>query len=287
MIIAIYGSRRQDAHLPALEAFLRSLDSAGHEVVMHPKLYNYLLQLIPGALRCVRRVLPSAAEAGAQLCVSIGGDGTFLRTAQWIGAAATPIAGVNTGHLGYLTAMGIEGLAGLVPAFEAGLMRSHARSLIEVVAPSQPFSPYALNEVALLKSETAAMISVAATLDGVPLADYRVDGLLVSTPTGSTAYNLSVGGPIVQPSAPVWTVSPIAAHSLSMRPNVINDSCELTLTATGRTPHVRLSMDGRGVQLDTPATVTLRRAPFDVHMLQGPDYGFASTLRHKLHWGED
>ena len=287
MKIAIYGSRRQDAHLDKLDAFLRSLDDAGHDVVMHTSLYRYLSGLIPGSLRCVRRVMADGAEAGADMAVSIGGDGTFLRTAEWIGQASTPIAGVNTGHLGYLTAVGIEGICDIVPAFINGLLSVETRSLIQIVSPKLDTEPYALNEVALLKSETAAMISVRATLDGELLADYRVDGLLISTPTGSTAYNLSVGGPIVQPSAPVWIVSPVAAHSLSMRPLVVNDSSELTLTAGGRAPHVRLSIDGRGITIDTDTTLTLRKAPFGVKVLHPADYGFATTLREKLHWGED
>lgn len=287
MKIAIYGSRRQDAHLAVLESFLRSLDEAGHEVVMHPKIYRYLMALMPTALKCVRRVLPDASEACADMALSIGGDGTFLRTAEWIGAAGTPIAGVNTGHLGYLAATGIGGLASLTAAFENGMLSTCTRSLIELCSPHVDIWPYALNEVALLKSETAAMINVAAAVDGVPLADYRVDGMLVSTPTGSTAYNLSVGGPIVQPTAPVWVLSPVAAHSLSMRPVVLNDSSVLTLTPSSRSPHVRLSLDGRGVTLDTGTQLSLRRAPFGVKMLQPRGYDFAATLREKLHWGED
>lgn len=287
MKIAIYGSRRQDAHLDMLAEFLASLASDGHEAVMHPKLYRYLLHLIPGALAPVRRVLDDASGCGADLAVSIGGDGTFLRTAQWIAGADTPIAGVNTGHLGYLTAVGIDGLQTLLPAFAAGRLHTSPRSLIQVVSPELDIYPYALNEVAVLKNDTAAMITVSATLDGAPLADYRVDGLLVSTPTGSTAYNLSVGGPIVQPSAPVWVISPVAAHSLSMRPIVVNDSSTLTLVPGGRTSHVRLSIDGRAAVVDAGTQLTLRRAPFEVKVLQLPGRDFATALRDKLHWGED
>jgi len=259
----------------------------GHEIVMHPKFYRYLLALIPAALKCVRRVIDDASAAGADLALSIGGDGTFLRTAEWVGASGTPIAGINTGHLGYLTACGIGGIGGIVGAFREGKLRVDTRSLIEIVSPELGIWPCALNEIALLKSENAAMINVRATIDGAHLADYRVDGLLVSTPTGSTAYNLSVGGPIVQPSAPVWIVSPIAAHSLSMRPLVVNDSAEMTLTASGRAPHVRLSVDGRCVIIDSDTQLLLRRAPFVVNVLHADGYGFASTLREKLHWGED
>ena len=285
MKIAIYGSRRQDAHLDKLDAFLRSLDDAGHDVVMHPKLYRYLSGLIPGSLRCVRRVMADGAEAGADMAVSIGGDGTFLRTAEWIGQASTPIAGVNTGHLGYLTAVGIEGICDIVPAVINGLLSGETRSLIQIVSPKLDTEPYALNEVALLKSETAAMISVRATLDGELLADYRVDGLLISTPTGSTAYNLSVGGPIVQPSAPVWIVSPVAAHSLSMRPLVVNDSSELTLTAGGRAPPPRPRNHRRGNTIGPHHTLTLRQAPFVSKVVPSGGPGFAPHLRGKAHRG--
>ncbi|MDE6161391.1 MAG: NAD(+)/NADH kinase [Muribaculaceae bacterium] len=287
MKIAIYGSRRQDAHLPILEDFMRTLAAEGHEVVMHPKLYRYLMHLMPAALGAVRRVLDDASACGADLAISIGGDGTFLRTAEWVGASGMPVAGVNTGHLGYLTAVGIDGLATLLPAFVGGDMLVCPRSLIQVTAPALDIRPYALNEVAILKSDTAAMITVSAAIDRAPLAEYRVDGLLVSTPTGSTAYNLSVGGPIVQPAAPVWVVSPIAAHSLSMRPLVVNDSSVLTLVPGGRAPHVRLSIDGRTATVDTGTVIKLRRAPFGVNMLHLPGRDFAATLRDKLHWGED
>lgn len=284
MKIAIYGSRRQDRNLDAVGDFLRGLDDAGHEVVMHPKLYRYLLGLIPMSLKCVRKVEAGPLPAAADLAVSLGGDGTFLRTAEWVGATGTPVAGVNTGHLGYLTATGIDGLTGLVRAFEAGTLEADRRSLVEVTAPKLDIWPYALNEVALLKSETASMIDVRATVDGSELAEYRVDGLLVSTPTGSTAYNLSVGGPIVQPCAPVWVLAPVAPHSLSMRPLVLNDSSVLTLQPSSRAPHVRLSIDGRAVSLDSGTLICLRRAPFGINVLHPAGYHFAATLRDKLHW---
>ncbi len=172
----------------------------------------------------------------------------------------------------------------MVADFAEGRMEADTRSLIEVTAPGLDIWPYALNEVALLKNETASMIRVLATVDGHELAEYRVDGLLVSTPTGSTAYNLSVGGPIVQPCAPVWVIAPVAPHSLSMRPLVLNDSSELTLLPSSRAPHVRLSLDGRAVSLDSETQICLRRAPFGVKVLHPAGYHFAATLRDKLHW---
>ena len=130
------------------------------------------------------------------------------------------------------------------------------------------------------------MIVARTLVDGSSLADYKADGLIVATPTGSTAYNLSVGGPIVQPAAPVMVLSPIAAHSLSMRPLVISDESEISITVNCRKSHFRLSLDGRSVLLDEGTTVVMRRAPFVITALQLAEHDFASTLRDKLSWAE-
>lgn len=283
MRIAVYGSKRQESSAEQIRLFLDNLRRRGATAVMHRKLYNHLYGFMPRALAAVGSVV-DGNDFEADLAVSLGGDGTFLRTAAWIGASGTAVAGVNTGRLGYLTATGIDGLPGIADAFAAGRLEADRRSLIEVTAPHLDMWPYALNEVALLKNETSSMIDVHATVDGHMLAQYRVDGLLVSTPTGSTAYNLSVGGPIVQPSAPVWVVAPVAPHSLSMRPLVLNDSSELMLQASSRAPHVRLSIDGRAVSLDAGTRICLRRAAFSINVLHPAGYHFAATLRDKLHW---
>ena len=174
----------------------------------------------------------------------------------------------------------------MLQMIEDGDFRAEHRRMLQVVEPQLKIWPYALNEVAVTKGDRSSMIVARTLVDGIQLADYRADGLLVATPTGSTAYNLSVGGPIVQPAAPVMVLSPIAAHSLSMRPLVISDESEIRSTVNCRKSHFRLSLDGRSVLLDEGTTVTLRRAPFVITALQLAEHDFASTLRDKLSWAE-
>lgn len=283
MKLAIFGSRRQDAYLGQIEMFLNRLDARGDSVVMHGKLYNYLLHLMPRALRCVCRVT-DGTDFEADYAVSLGGDGSFLRTAAWVADKEIPVLGVNTGHLGFLASMAIEDLPQLPDLLQQQRFTTVRHSLLQVVSPEVDGWPYALNEVTITKSESSSIITVDACVDGIDLARYRADGLIVATPTGSTAYNLSVGGPIVQPTAPVFILSPIAAHSLSMRPLVVTDSSELKFDCSGRSPRYRLSVDGRATVLEFGTPVVLRRAPFDTVAIQLEGHNFAATLRDKLDW---
>lgn len=284
MNLAIYGSRHQDEFVPRIADFLRGLQAQGHTAVMHPKLYQYLLHAVPASLACVTRVTDTP-DFAADYAISLGGDGTFLRTAAWVAEKGIPVVGVNTGHLGFLASLDADALCSLAGRLAAGDFSVECRSLIEVRAPGVQGWPYALNEVTLTKAETASMIDVEAEIDDIPLADYRADGLIVATPTGSTAYNLSVGGPIIQPGSPVMVISPIAAHSLSMRPLVVNDASHLKLTARGRAPMFRLSIDGRATALPINTRVELAKAPFCLRAVHAPGHNFADTLRNKLQWG--
>lgn len=284
MKIAVYGSRRQDGHLKEIESFMQGLAAAGVDVVMHPKIYKYLRATMLPSLGAVKRVT-DGSDFSADVAVSIGGDGTFLRTAMWVGRMQIPILGVNTGHLGYLTTLDVSDLGDVPGLIASGGLKAERRGLVSVVEPELTIWPYALNEVTISKEDSASMINARTFLDGDHLADYRADGLIVATPTGSTAYNLSVGGPIIQPQAPAWVVSPIAAHTLSMRPLVISDSSELSIIPDARAEHFRLTLDGRSVSLAVGTEVKLRRAPFDIAVLHLPGASFVETLRNKLHWG--
>lgn len=284
MRIAVYGSRRQDNYLPEIEAFMKRLAQMGVEVVMHPKLYKYLQAVMLPALAAVRRVTDSS-DFTADAAVSIGGDGTFLRTAMWVSRSDIPILGVNTGHLGYMTALSVDRLSEVPELIMSGTLSYERRSLIEVVSPEIKTWPFALNEVTISKDDSASMIDAMTYLDGIHLADYCADGLIIATPTGSTAYNLSVGGPVIQPQTRVWVISPIAAHTLTMRPLVISDSSSLSILPQARAEHFRLTLDGRSVSLPVGTEIRLRRADFDVKVLHLPGSSFIETLRNKLHWG--
>lgn len=283
MRFAIYGSRRQEPYIGYIRAFFEALAAGGHEAVVHPKLYNYLLHYMAPAMSAVVRVT-DAEDFTADYAVSIGGDGSFLRTAAWVGDKEIPVIGVNTGHLGYLTTLPVEQLpelptmlAGAVPAIED-------RSVIAVDCAGLPQRAFALNEVAISKADGASIIDINASIDGMDLGLYRADGLLISTPTGSTAYNLSVGGPVVQPSAPVMVLSPIAAHSLSIRPLVVADTSVLTFCCDSRKATYRLAVDGHSYVVGLEHPVTLTRAPYVVRVALLAGCNFASTLRNKLSW---
>lgn len=286
--IAVIGSDTQDPHVKVLAQVLDMLARRGHHLVVEREFAAYLRRhgaFPEGMVETVARLdearLPDFA-------VSFGGDGTLLRAAAWIKALPVPILGINTGHLGYLTAVNIDCAQPLLAAVIAGDYMIERRSLIEVDSPLLDpgrIWPFALNEVAVLKDDTASMLEVDTMLGSDRLAAYHADGLLVATPTGSTAYNLSVGGPILEPMAPNWVLTPIAAHTLTMRPLVLSDASVLSLTTTSRAAGYRISIDGRSAMLPTGSTVTLKRAPFSIGVIQSRSHSFAATLRNKLHWG--
>lgn len=268
-----------------LSSFFDTLAQAGVEIVMHRKIYDVLVHLMPKHLSCVRKVV-STPDFTADVAISIGGDGTFLRTAMWVGSKQIPILGVNAGHLGYLSGAGVDELPQVARELISGDFRCEKRSLLQVTSPVVPIWPYALNEAALTKEDTSSMVIAEAYINKDKLASYRSDGLIIATPTGSTAYNLSVGGPIVAPSAPVWVLSPIAAHSLGMRPLVVGDNSEIGVTVQGRAANFRLSLDGRACTLPIGTKVTLHKAPFGINVVVRPGHNFTKALREKLHWNE-
>lgn len=235
-------------------------------------------------------LLPISERAGEKpsLALSIGGDGTFLTTANRIGASGTPIMGINSGHLGYLSAADIARADTVVGNIISGEFDVEPRAVISACSesPLLPERPFALNEIAVLKRDSASMITVETHLNGHLLASISGDGLIVSTPTGSTGYNLSVGGPIVSPVSAQWILSPVAPHSLSMRPLVVDDSSVITVRAHSRSGSFMLAIDGRSVPMPDGTELVLKKAPYCVNVAHLPGQNFIDTLRYKLHWGD-
>ena len=288
MKIAIYGSRRQQPYIELIEQFLTAMTAAGHKAVMHAKLFNHLQTLLPPqALQCVSRVVEST-RFEADFAISLGGDGSFLRTAAWVADKQIPIIGVNTGHLGFLASLSVEDLPSL-PALLADESNFdiEARSLLQIDCPGLRGWPYALNEATITKSESCSIISIQAALNGVDLADYRADGLIIATPTGSTAYNLSVGGPIVEPRSGSFCISAVAPHSLSSRPVILCDDVEITLIVKSRSHNFLISIDGRSDSYPDGTALTLRRAPYTIGVVKVKHKLFFDTLREKMMWGVD
>lgn len=286
--VAVYGSRRQNEFAPRVASFIRRLNELGMQVIIHSKLYRYLASEVPGRLDFLRVVDDEDDDWNANVAVSFGGDGTFLRTAHWIGHREIPIAGVNTGHLGYLTAFTIDDIDLLSEVILSGNIAVEERSVLAAynVTGREPILlGNALNEVAVLKTDDASMISCQMTIGEASPALYKADGVLVSTPTGSTGYNLSVDGPILQPTASVLVISPIAAHSLTMRPLVVGDDNEIVIKTECRSRNFLVSIDGRSLRLDAGSCIRIAKAPFITKVVQRPDHTFVDTLRTKLLWG--
>lgn len=284
MKIAIYGNRHQADYINEIMQLLNHIALRGDKVIMHNKLRDYLRELAP-------EFADYEVEDGAPDCcdvaVSIGGDGTFLRTAEWIGQGEVPIIGVNTGHLGFLAPFNLQETCDAIDRFAAGEAEIEERTLLQVELLNGDLGtwPYALNEVTIQKRDNASMITVDTRINQKPLADYLCDGLIVSTPTGSTGYNLSVGGPIVEPSAPNFVISPIAAHTLTMRPLIVDDNSLIEAKTTSRASTYRVSLDGRAVTLPAGVSLFLSKAPFVVKIVRKPAHNFFATLRDKLLWG--
>lgn len=221
--------------------------------------------------------------------ISMGGDGTLLKAASKVGARSVPIIGINMGRLGYLADVPATDIEEAIERLYSGDYVTENHSVIEAVAMRGSLSgcPRALNDIAVLKQDNASMITIHARIDGKELITYQADGLIISTPTGSTAYSLSNGGPIIMPATDVLCLTPVAPHSLSVRPIVVPAKAEITLTVESRSHNYLVAIDGRSEKLPERTTLRIRRAPYEVKIVKRHGGGYITTLRGKMMWGAD
>ena len=225
----------------------------------------------------------------ASFAISLSGDGTFLNKAARVGEKEIPIIGINTGRLGFLAEVLPKDFEKLIESLRRGDYFIEHRSLLRVCDNANQLNiyPYALNEVAILKHDNSSMISIRALVDGHYLTTYQADGLLISTPTGSTGYSLSVGGPIISPTSPCIALTHVAPHSLNVRPIILNDDITIRLQVKSRNHNFLTSIDGRSQNLDDHVELMIRRAPYRIHLVKRSNSHFFDTLRNKLLWGAD
>ena len=221
--------------------------------------------------------------------ISMGGDGTLLKAASKVGARSVPIIGINMGRLGYLADVPATEIEEAIERLYSGDYVTENHSVIEATAMRGSLSgcPRALNDIAVLKQDNASMITIHARIDGKELITYQADGLIISTPTGSTAYSLSNGGPIIMPATDVLCLTPVAPHSLSVRPIVVPAKAEITLTVESRSHNYLVAIDGRSEKLPERTTLRIRRAPYEVKIVKRHGGGYITTLRGKMMWGAD
>ncbi len=287
MKIAFFGNEFQRETLQGVSALLADLHASGAELWGEQAYVDFLrreMDTIPPMM-----VFAAGSGVTADVAISIGGDGTFLRTAQDVAAQGIPIIGLNAGHLGYLTTADISEASSVVKCLLCADYDIEERSMLQLMPPPgySVARPFALNEVAVLRQDTSSTIKVDVSLDDVALTTFNGDGLLLSTPTGSTAYNLSVGGPILHPLSHCFVLSPISPHALTMRPVVFADTSVLRVTVRSRARMFQVSVDGETIDLPSGTTLRIAKAPFPTRVIMLKGHRFARVLRSKLMWGRD
>ncbi|MFB6307007.1 MAG: NAD kinase [Flavobacteriales bacterium] len=224
------------------------------------------------------------------IMICIGGDGTFLEAITHIRNAGTPILGMNTGRLGFLANTSEENIYKAIEKITNGEFELEKRSLVEVVKPEPDIlnnTPFALNEFTVHKKDSSSMLSVEVYLNDENLNTYYSDGLIIATPTGSTAYSLSCGGPVVSPGCKNFVITPIAPHNINVRPVVVQDNTLIKLRISGRNDNILLTLDSRNITMNQPLDIELEKADFMINMIKLENKTYFDTLKNKLIWGVD
>ena len=223
--------------------------------------------------------------------ISVGGDGTMLRAATYVRNKNIPILGINAGRLGFLATVQEESIEPLISLVFENKFKVSPRSLLQLDFDGKGDSladiNFAMNEITVSRKDTTSMITIETRLNGEHLNAYWADGLIISTPTGSTGYSLSCGGPVLLPEVNSLVITPIAPHNLSARPLVIPDDTEIELTVSSREQQHLVSLDSRIISVDVETRLRITKAPFKINLIEFPDEKFLDTLRKKLLWGED
>lgn len=292
MTYGITGNPTNASAWEPLEVLLAWMDERKIPVSIHEDLVAGLGKHQPSTAPDLQARATADPVEGADVLLSFGGDGSLLRSAHLVGTRPVPILGVNVGRLGFLTRVEAHDVIEAVKNIEAGTSKIEEWMALEVRvrgtnADLSTLYPWALNDVVVDKSGTTSMIQVEALVDGTFLNTYWADGLIVSTPTGSTAYSLSAGGPIISPDAQNVVITPIAPHMLTARPIVLPASCEIELRVVTRRYPYLLAVDGRSVEINDPdAVIRVRRAAHAVRLVTLPDSDYFATIREKLSWGQ-
>ncbi|MFD0796612.1 NAD kinase [Maribacter chungangensis] len=290
MKVAIYGQTYQDNAIEFLVELLEELQKEAATVCIEADFYKLYLDS-GGEWEYDTFTASTGLDASFDMFVSFGGDGTILRATTFVKNLGIPIVGVNTGRLGFLSTFKKEDVRKVVREFVSGDYAIVERSLVQlnnkVLDAEFGDLNFALNEITVSRKDTTSMITVETYLNNEYLTSYWADGLIISTPTGSTGYSLSCGGPVIVPTAKSLVLTPIAPHNLNARPLVISDDTIIRLKVSGREENHLVSLDSRIASLENGQEITIKKAPFTIKMIEYTSESFLKTLRNKLLWGED
>ena len=289
MKIALFGKNVADNALPFIQELTDKLQTADGITMVYQPFFDLLKERIQWKQQ------PDIFFNQAEICnkadilLSIGGDGTILDALTLVGSSGIPVAGINLGRLGFLSSIPKDQI---IPAIDAILNRNFVldqRTLLQLETTGNLFGEfnYALNDLTVLKSNAMTMLMIRTWINGDFLNSYWADGLIVATPTGSTAYSLSCTGPILTPDAENFVITPIASHNLTVRPIVIRDDSIIRIKVEGKCPDYMVSLDARLERADNTMELTIRKAGFKVNLLRLPETKFFTTIREKLNWGLD
>lgn len=289
MMVAVYARKITNANVLYFKNFLENIQQMGWTPVIEEELQLQLFK--KGACTKKLETFNSYTDfkSGIDLAISIGGDGTFIDCVSYVRDSNVPMIGINTGRLGFLANIAKDSVEKAFEEISTDSYTFQPRTLLEVSTEKNHFGEFnfALNEVTVSRRDTSAMITVHAELENEYLNSYWADGLIVSTPTGSTAYNLACGGPIIDPESQLFSITPIAPHNLNVRPLVVPDNKTIKLTVEGRSRQYLLSLDGHSVNIKNGETVEIKKADFTIKMIKLPSNSFYETIRNKMLWGLD
>lgn len=290
MTIAIFGKSINKEYIAHLKSLFEQLNRHKIKILIHNNFYQHLTD-IHSYKPNIDSTYSNANEivGTADIMLSLGGDGTFLDSTTYIRSSNIPIMGINFGSLGFLANISLLEMSQAIDLLVAKRYIIERRSMVEVISDRNCFTPFpfGLNDFTIQKGYGQSMLHIATYIDNEFLCTYRADGLIISTPTGSTAYTLSVGGPILAPDLQALIISPIAPHNLTFRPIAISDNCAIRLEIESREKEGMLTLDSRHTICQTPTSISIKKANFNINIICIENSSFYKTLRGKMLWGID
>ena len=289
MTIAIFGSPYPEYFTKYIQHLIKKLESEKIKIIVEQEFNTFLQNSIRFTSRIDTFDSYEALKNNADFLFSIGGDGTLLKAVTFVRESSIPIMGINTGRLGFISSISADQIDDVINDILRENYKISERTLLELHTENNLFKVknFALNEVAISKKDTSSMVRVDAYIDEKFLNTYWADGLVVSTPTGSTGYSLSCGGPIIMPGTNNIIITPNAPHNLNVRPIVINDRSIIKLKVEDRDQLALVSLDSRSRAFDSDTELIIKKADFKIRLIQPQNNSFTSTIRNKLMWGLD
>ena len=284
---ALFGNVYQERKSAAVQKFFAIASERKAEIAMPELFHQFLTNNLKISVPACEIIKDNQFEADYVVCM--GGDGTFLDVASRVADKEIPIVGINTGRLGFLASFSPDHIEATIADLYEGNFDVEQHSVLNISCDEMELKdyPFALNEIAILKHDISSMITIHTNINDEYLTTYQADGLIIGTPTGSTAYSLSVGGPIIVPQSDTICLTPVAPHSLNMRPIVLCDNSEISLRVESRSHSFLISLDGRSQSYPDNIHLRIRKAPYCVKVVTRQGQSFCSTLRKKMMWGAD